>query len=147
MQWTQAEFTITDQWDRLDVDAVHRFLHDSYWAKGISKSIVEKALRNSVCFGLFDGAAQIGFARAVTDRATFAYLADVFVLPSHRGRGLAKWLVSCVLAHPELQGFRRWMLATVDAHGLYRKLGFTPLTNTDRYMEIHDPNVYLRGCP
>lgn len=126
---------------------VHRFLHDSYWAKGISKSIVEKALRNSVCFGLFDGAAQIGFARAVTDRATFAYLADVFVLPSHRGRGLAKWLVSCVLAHPELQGFRRWMLATVDAHGLYQKLGFTPPANTDHYMEIHDPDVYMRGRP
>ncbi len=144
MEWSHAQFTISDQFERMDIDTIHRFLHDSYWANGISKAIVEKALRNSLCFGLFDGAAQIGFARVVTDRATFAYLADVFVLPSHRGRGFARWLVSCVLAHPELQGFRRWILATVDAHGLYRKLGFTPLANPDRYMEIHDPQVYRR---
>ena len=119
-----------------------RFLTGSYWAKNIPRATLDKSLRNSLCFALLEGERQIGFARVVSDRATFAYLADVFVLPEFRGRGLATWLLTCVLAHPELQGLRRWVLATRDAHGLYRKLGFTPLKRPDIFMERHDPNVY-----
>ena len=95
-------------------------------------------------FSLLDDSKQIGFARVITDRATFAYLADVFILADYRGRGLARWLVECVIGHPELQGLRRWMLATLDAHGLYEKFGFTPLKRPQRYMELHDPEIYQR---
>lgn len=101
-------------------------------------------MANSLCFALLQGDRQVGFARLITDRATFAYLADVFVLPELRGQGLSKWLVGCVCEHPELQGLRRWMLATRDAHGLYERSGFTPLKNPGYFMEKHDPDVYLR---
>jgi GNAT superfamily N-acetyltransferase len=142
MEWTREEFTVSDDAARLDRKVIERFLTGSYWAKNIPSATLDKSLRNSLCFALLEGGRQIGFARVVSDRATFAYLADVFVLPEFRGRGLATWLLTCVLAHPELQGLRRWVLATRDAHGLYRKLGFTPLKRPDIFMERHDPNVY-----
>ena len=123
---------------RLDLDVIHRFLsEDAYWSPGVPRDVVERALANSLCFGLYapDGA-QAGFARAVTDRATFAYLADVFVLPAHRDRGLGVWLVETVLAHPDLQGLRRVELATVDAHGLYERFGFRPASYVERFMAL-----------
>lgn len=123
-----------------------QFLASSYWAKGIPAATVEKSLAHSLCFALLDGDRQVGFARVMSDRATFAYLADVFVLPGYRGRGLAKWLVECVLSHPDLQGLRRWMLATRDAHGLYERCGFTPLKQPEVFMERHNPNAYGAGA-
>ena len=142
MEWTRERFTVSDDAARLDHDIIERFLTESYWAKNIPRTTLDKSLRNSLCFALLEGERQIGFARVVSDRATIAYLADVFVLPEFRGRGLAKWLLTCVLEHPELQGLRRWILGTRDAHGLYAKLGFTPLKRPDTFMERHDPNVY-----
>jgi len=144
MEWKQGEFTITDSQDDLNIETIHSFLRETYWAKGIPISIVEKALKNSLCFGLFHNSRQIGFARAITDRAAIAYMADVFVLPAFRGRGLGKWLVSCVLAHPELQGLRRWILVTLDAHGVYEQNGFAALRKPESFMEIHDPDIYQR---
>jgi GNAT superfamily N-acetyltransferase len=142
MEWTRDGFTVSDDPARLDRDVIERFLTESYWAKNIPSTTLDRSLRNSLCFTLLEGERQIGFARVVSDRATFAYLMDVFVLPEFRRRGLAKWLVTCALGHPELQGLRRWMLGTRDAHGLYSKLGFTPLKRPDTFMERHDPNVY-----
>src|SRR3954454_9179705 len=143
MEWTRDVFTVSDDPSRLDRGVIERFLaQHSYWAKKIPSATLDKSLRNSLCFTLLEGERQIGFARVVSDRATLAYLADVFVLPEFRGRGLAKWLLTCVLEHPELQGLRRWVLGTRDAHGLYRKLGFTPLAKPDIFMERHEPNVY-----
>jgi GNAT superfamily N-acetyltransferase len=143
-EWQKGDFEITTAPERLEIDAVHDFLTRSYWASGIPRSTVEKSMRNSLCFGLFHGKAQVGFARVISDRATFAYLADVFVLPEYRGRGLAKWLMECIMAHPELQGLRRWLLVTRDAHGLYEKFGFKPLARPERLMEIHTPGIYAR---
>jgi GNAT superfamily N-acetyltransferase len=130
---------------RLDVDVIHGFLATSYWARGIPREIVERSIRGSLCFGLYDGERQMGFARVVSDYATFAYLADVFVLESHRGRGLAKWMMECVMAHPDLQGLRVWRLATRDAHDLYRRFGFGPPRRPENHMEILDMDVYTRG--
>jgi GNAT superfamily N-acetyltransferase len=127
---------------RLDVDAIHAYLTRSYWAAGIPRHLVEKSLAASLCFGLFDAERQIGLARVVTDRATFAYLCDVYVLEEYRGRGLGKWLMQAVVAHPDLQGLRRFVLLTRDAHGLYAQFGFTPLTTPERYMEIRRSGVY-----
>ena len=126
---------------RLDLADVHTFLTASYWARGIPFAVVRQSVRNSLCFGLYDGERQVGFARVVSDRATFAYLADVFVLESHRGRGLGKLLMAAVIAHPELQGLRRWMLATRDAHALYAQYGFTPLRAPESFMQLYDPDV------
>lgn len=128
---------------RFDVDLIHDFLRASYWARNISREIVEKCIRNSLCFGAFADGRQIGFARAITDRATFAYLADVFIIPEYRGRGISKLMLRAILDHPDLQGLRRILLATRDAHGLYAKFGFQPLTQTEYYMTIHNPNIYL----
>ena len=144
MEWKQGEFTITDNREDLDIETIHNFLRESYWAKGIPRLIVEKAVKNSLCLGLYHNSKQVGFGRAVSDQATFAYLADVFVVPAYRGRGLGKWLVSCVLAHPELQGLRRWLLATLDAHGLYEQNGFVALQKPEWFMEINDPSIYQR---
>lgn len=128
---------------RMDVDTIHRYLSgESYWAKGIPRDLVERAIENSLCFGAFEGGAQVGFARVVTDCATFAYLADVFVLPSHRGRGIAKRIMEAVMAHPSLQGLRRWHLLTRDAHALYAQFGFAPLEAPDRHMAIAVKNPY-----
>lgn len=121
---------------RLDVDLIHRFLsQDSYWAAGIPREVVERAIAHSLCFGAFDRGAQIGFARVITDYATFAYVADVFVLPSHRGRGISKAIMAAIRAHPELQRLRRWLLVTRDAHGLYEQFGFRSLAAPERHME------------
>ena len=136
MNWSKAEFTVSDRNENIDVTMVHGFLTTSYWARGIDKSTVERALANSLCLGVFHKEKQIGFGRAITDRSTFAYLADVFILEEYRGRSLGKWLVDCFLEHEELQGLRRWLLATLDAHGLYRQKGFVPLQEPQRFMEI-----------
>ena len=129
---------------RIDKELVFGFLAQSYWAKRIPREVFERAIANSLCFSLFEGEDQVGFARVATDRATFAYLADVFVLSAHRGRGLSKLLMEAIVAHPELQGLRRWVLVTRDAHGLYARYGFTPLAQVDGYMERWDPEIYQR---
>jgi GNAT superfamily N-acetyltransferase len=122
---------------------IHDFLTNSYWAKGISQQVVARSIEHALCFGIYDGvAAQVGFARVISDFATVAYLGDVFVLESHRGRGLSKWLMQCIVQHPALQNLRRWILLTRDAHRLYSQFGFTPLAAPERYMELHRPNVY-----
>jgi GNAT superfamily N-acetyltransferase len=127
---------------RLDVTAIHDFLSGTYWSPGIPRTVVERAIANSVCFGVFQDGRQVGLARVITDKATFAYLADVYILPEHRGKGLSRRLMEQVIQHPELQGLRRMLLATRDAHALYAKFGFKPLAKPDRIMEIHNPNVY-----
>ena len=125
---------------RIDRDLVHRFLHDeAYWAVGVPRDVVERCIDNSVCFGVYRGGEQVGFARVVTDRAAIAYLADVFVVAEHRGRGLGTWLVESVMSHPDLQGLRRFMLGTKDAYALYERFGFRPLAEPERMMEIASP--------
>ena len=138
----RGEFVVTTDRARFDLDMVHEFLATSYWAAGVPREVFLRSSENSLCFGVFENAKQVGFARAITDYATYAYLADVFILESHRGKGLSKFLMECIVAHPQLQGLRRWTLATRDAHGLYAKFGFTPLQTPDRFMELHDPAVY-----
>jgi GNAT superfamily N-acetyltransferase len=145
MEWTRDKLTVTTDRARFDRDVIQRFLGSSYWAENIPRSTVDKSIDSSLCFGLLEDNRQIGFARVVTDRATIAYLADVFVLPEHRGAGLGKWLIECVMSHPELQGLRRWVLATRDAHGLYRQFGFTPLKRPEIFMEIVNRDVYRAG--
>lgn len=135
---SQGSYSVSTDQSRLDLETVHGFLKDSYWAREVPKAVVERSVENSLCFGLYWGDEQVGFARVVTDRATFAYLADVFVVERHRGQGLGKWLMEVVLSHPELQGLRRWMLATADAHELYRRCGFTGLGKPDIFMEKKD---------
>ncbi|MFL5307276.1 MAG: GNAT family N-acetyltransferase [Polyangia bacterium] len=130
---------------RLDIDAIWGWLRESYWSPGVPRETVARAIRNSLPFGIFEAERQVGFARVVTDRATFAYLADVFIDPAARRRGLAVWLMEVISAHPDLQGLRRWMLATRDAHGLYAKFGFRPLARPELFMEIHRPDVYGAG--
>jgi GNAT superfamily N-acetyltransferase len=130
---------------RHDVAAIHRFLsEDSYWARGIPRDTVERALANSLCFSAWVGADYAGFARVVSDRATFAWLCDVFVLPEFRGRGIARALLAVIDADPGLQGLRRWMLATADAHALYAGVGYAVATQPERLMVRHDPEIYLR---
>ena len=145
MEWTRGEYAISTDPARLDRETIHRFLAQSYWAAGVPRAVVDRSIENSLAFGVYENETLVGFARVITDRATFAYLSDVFILESHRGRGLAGWLMEVVLAHPDLQNLRRWTLATRDAHGLYERFGFTPLAKPDRFMEIHDPDVYKRG--
>ena len=137
-----SDYEISTDPARLDVGAIHAFLTESYWSPGIPRATVERALANSLCFGVFWQGQQVGFARVVTDRTTFAYLCDVYVLDAHRGRGLAQELMTRVVEHPDLQGLRRIMLATRDAHGLYAKFGFKPLASPGVMMEVHNPNVY-----
>lgn len=127
---------------RLDVGAIHAFLSNAYWSPGIPLQTVERAIENSLFIGGYINGLQVAFARMVTDKATFAYLADVFVIPSHRGQGLSRRLVGTLLSHPELQGLRRMLLVTRDAHGLYAKFDFSPLAAPDRFMERHNPNAY-----
>lgn len=143
LAWTRGEYLITTDPERVDIAVVHGYLsRESYWAKNIPLDVVERSIDHSLCFSIHKGDSQIGFARVTTDRATVAYLGDVFVLPEHRGQGLSKWLMECIIGHPELQGLRRWMLATADAHGLYAQSGFTPIKNPDRWMERHFPDIY-----
>ncbi|HET6767357.1 MAG TPA: GNAT family N-acetyltransferase [Chitinophagaceae bacterium] len=142
MTVAKNQFTITTEKEKFDVDFIHSFLTRSYWAEGISKEVIERSIEGALSFGLFEDERQIGFARMITDKATFAYLADVFIIEEYRGCGLSKWLMEVIMSHPSLQGLRRIMLATKDAHGLYKKFGFTALNNVDRWMQIHDPNIY-----
>ncbi len=141
----QGPFLVSDDPSRLDLGVIHGFLRGAYWSEGVPLDVVRRAIDHSLCFGLFEHDRQVGFARAITDRATYAYLADVFVVPSHRGRGLARWLMECVMAHPHLQGLRRFSLVTRDAHALYRPFGFDPLAQPERYLERFVPEVYARS--
>jgi len=143
-EWRRGEYLITTDPARVDLAVVHAFLTASYWSKGIPLEIVQRSIEHSLNFSVYDGAHQVGFARVITDYATFAYLGDVFVLESHRGRGLSRWLMEVIVAHPELQGLRRWVLLTRDAHGLYEKVGFKPVAAPERYMELWVPDVYQR---
>jgi GNAT superfamily N-acetyltransferase len=136
------QYMVSTNSARFDVEMIHRFLTSCYWAEGIPRDIVQRSIENAVCFGVFDGDKQVGVARVITDRATFAYIGDLFILESHRGRGLSKLLMRAIMEHPELQGFRRWSLVTNDAHGLYQQFGFTPLASPQKYMEIVNPAVY-----
>jgi GNAT superfamily N-acetyltransferase len=141
MNWTKDIFTISDEPERLQLEVIVEYLARAYWSNQRPRAVIEKSLKHSLCFGVYENQTQIGFARVVTDHATFAYLADVFILESHQGHGLGKWLVQTVLEHPDLQGLRRWILATRDAHGLYAQFGFTALENPDRYMTKFDPTA------
>ena len=142
---TRDGFTVSDDPTRLDLGAVHAFLTRSYWAKGIPRDTVERAVAGSLCFGLYDASGeQVGYARVITDRATFAYLCDVYVLEAYRGHGLGVWLTACVLDHPDLQGLRRFLLTTQDAHGVYEKVGFVRAPFPERFMVIDRPTLYQR---
>jgi GNAT superfamily N-acetyltransferase len=152
VEYRRDGFEISTDPRHLDIDVIFNFLaHDSYWAKNIPLEIVQKSIRNSLCFGVYadssetDHRVQVGFARVMTDCATFAYLADVFILPEFRGRGLGKWLVECILAHPDLQHLRSFMLATSDAHGLYAGFGFKPLAQPEKFMQKRVENPYGPG--
>lgn len=140
----QTEYTISTDRTRLDLHLIYEFLTNCYWAEGIPREVVQRSIENSLCFGVFDGEQQVGFARVVTDRATYAYIGDVFIVESHRGRGLAKRLMQTIMQHPQLQGLRRWSLVTRDAHPLYEQFGFTPLSHPERYMERVNGKVYKR---
>jgi N-acetylglutamate synthase-like GNAT family acetyltransferase len=142
MDFIRDGFTISTEKEKLDIDVIHSFLSRTYWAEGISKEIIRRSIEGSLCFGVFENDNQVGFARMITDNATFAYLADVFIIEEYRGRGLSKWLMEIMMSHPDLQGLRRMVLATRDAHELYKKFGFTLLNNVDRWMHIHHPDIY-----
>lgn len=136
------DYAISTDKQRFDVESIHAFLSTSYWSPGIPLATVVRGIENSLCFGVFHKAEQIGFARVITDQATFAYLADVYILENHRGQGLSKWLMETIKGHEALQGLRRFMLGTLDAHGLYRQFGFKELANPARMMEILNQKVY-----
>lgn len=142
----RGEYVVSDDRSLLDTAAIHAFLSaQSYWAAGISKRRLETALDNSIPFGLFQGGRQIGFARAITDRATFAYLADVYITETHRGLGLSSLLLEAVLGHPDVQHLRRWLLGTKDAHHVYSRFGFVALEEPQRWMEFSDPDAYAKS--
>ena len=141
-EWRQGEYLISTEKSRLDIDVIHRFLSRSYWAQGIPREVVEQSIEHSLPFGVYKGEQQVGFAGVITDYATFAYVGDVFVLEKYRGLGLSKWVMQVIVEHPTLQGLRRWMLLTGDAHGLYRKVGFTVPASPERYMERVFLDVY-----
>jgi GNAT superfamily N-acetyltransferase len=144
MEWLKDDFSISDDKTQIDVAYVHRFLTKSYWAEDMPVDVVQQSINGSLCFATFYKKQQVGFARVITDEATFAYLCDVFIDEDFRGKGLSKWLMEVILAYPTLQSLRRFMLATKDAHGLYQQHGFIPLTFTDKWMHIHNPNAYKK---
>jgi GNAT superfamily N-acetyltransferase len=130
-------YKISADQNLLNLDVIHNYLsNESYWSKGITKEKAQRSIENSMCFGVYKDGKQVGLARVVTDKAIFAYLCDVFILDEYRGNGLSKWLLQTILAHPDLQGLKRWTLATLDAHGLYKQFGFAPLSNPDRWMDL-----------
>jgi len=141
-QWRRDEFVISTDRAKLDIDLVHAYLASSYWASGMPRSTLERAVENSLTFGIYRDDEQVGFARVIADLATYAYLSDVFVVDAFRGRGLSKWLMECILAHPDLQGLRRFALFTRDAQGLYERYGFGPARGKSTYLERWEPNVY-----
>ena len=141
---TLGTYTLSDDLARLDLDALHAYLREAYWSRGLPREVLERAVAGSLCVGVYEaGGAQVGFARFVTDYATFCYVCDVYVLEAHRGRGLARAMLAMALEHPQLQGLRRWMLVTRDAHPLYAACGFTPLAHAERHMEKSRPDFYL----
>jgi len=146
-EYRKGQFLISTDRKRLDLDVIHEFLTECYWAKGIPREIVARSIENSLCFGVYEEHQQIGFARVISDFATYAYIGDVFVIESHREQGIGNWLMKCVMEHPSLQNLRRWSLVTRDAHGLYAQFGFTPLQSPERHMELLDADVYKRGLP
>ena len=141
----QREFSISTDKQRLDRALIHRFLKSCYWAKGIPRETVERSIENSLCFGIYRGDEQVGFARVISDFATYAYIGDVFVIEIFRGRGLGKLLMKSIMEHPDMQGLRRWSLVTRDAHSLYAQFGFQPVKSPERHMEIFDGHVYRRN--
>ena len=163
IEFKRGEFLISTDPARMDLEVIHGFLTNCYWAKGIPREIVARSIEHSLCFGIYHdvagkspllatparsgapdsvGAPQVGFARVISDFATVAYLGDVFVLDAYRGRGRGKWMMECIMRHPSLQGLRRWILLTRDAHGLYSQFGFTPVKAPERYMELHQAGIY-----
>lgn len=143
-QFSKNGYIISTDQQLLQFDVIHAFLSTSYWSPEIPMDIIKRAAQNSMAFGVYkESGEQVGYARVVSDYATFAYLADVFVLESERGKGLSKWLMECIMSLPELQNLRRWSLATLDAHGLYAQFGFTPLDKPDVMMQIARPNIYV----
>ena len=142
-EWQHGKFTVSTDRSRLQIDVIHKYLsEESYWAKERTLEQTETAIKNSLPFGVYKGENLIGFARIVTDYATFAYLGDVFVLPKFQSAGIGKFLMKTILEHPDLQNFRRWILATKDAHGLYEQFGFSALKHPSRWMEKAAPNAY-----
>jgi GNAT superfamily N-acetyltransferase len=139
---TFGDYLISTDPARLDVESIHAFLTRVYWSEGISRDLVERASRGALCFGIYHLTGQVGYARIITDAATFAYLSDVYVLEEHRGRGLSKALMRCIMDHPSLQGLRRFVLVTKDAHKLYEPFGFQPVASPESYMEILRPDLY-----
>lgn len=142
MDWIKNEYLVTTDKSKINVEIVHQFLSQSYWAENIPIKTVQKSIDNSMCYSVLHQNTFIGFARVISDFATFAYLADVFIIPEQRGRGVSRWLMEVIMNHPELQGLRRFTLATRDAHGLYARFGFTPFDRPDRWMQKHNPTVY-----
>ncbi len=140
-----GHYEISTDRSRLDVALIHDFLRSTYWAQGIPRAVVERSIQHSLCFGAFLGGRQVGFGRVISDFASIAYVADVFVVPEHRGRGISKLLMRAIIEHPDLQGLRRILLATRDAHGLYAQFGFEPLTHPEHFMTLHKPDVYRDG--
>lgn len=145
MEWKKENYSISTNKKKIDVDYVYQFLKQSYWAENIPLKIVRKAIQNSICFGLYHQNKQVGFARVITDKSTFAYLADVFIDPAYRGKGLSKWMMEIIVNYRHLKGLRRFMLATKDAHGLYEQFGFSLMPDTGRWMHIHDPDLYRKS--
>ena len=145
-EWHRGEYRISTRRDELDLPVIHDFLSHVYWAEGIPLETVLRSIEHSLPFGVYRGAEQVGFARVISDRATFAYIGDVFILPAHRGKGLGHWLAETIVAHPELQRLRRWSLATRDAHAIYAAVGFTSLKTPERWMERHFPDMYTRDA-
>ncbi len=145
IELTRGEYVVSTDRSRIDIAAVHAFLSGSYWSPGIPEDVVRRGIAGAICFGLYHGREQVGFARVITDRATYAYLADVYVLEAHRGRGLGKWMMEVIMSHPSLQGLRRFSLSTRDAHSLYSQFGFELVANPERQMEIMRRDIYLRS--
>lgn len=144
-EYRKDGFLLSTDRGLLDLDLIHRYLTECYWAKGIPREIVARSLQNSLCFGIYELKRQIGFGRVISDFATYAYIGDVFVLDPFRNRGLGKWMMECIMQDARLQGLRRWSLLTRDAHGLCKQFGFTPLEAPGRYMELHNPEVYAQA--
>ena len=147
LEETRGDYSVSTDTSRMDLDVIHGYLRRAYWCEGIPRETVERSMQHSLCFALFERERQIGFARVVTDYATFAYVCDVFVLESHRGKGLATWLMQCVMSHPDLQGLRRWCLTTRDAHTLYERVGFERTKIPERYMDGVTPDIYKSHTP
>ena len=147
-EFEHNQFIISTDPEKLDLEIIHEMLSRTYWARGISREVVERSIQGALCYGIYDHSQNpvygrlVGFGRVITDYATFAYLSDLFVIESHRGLGLSKWMVECIQKHPQLQNLRRWLLVTADAHGLYQQFGFKPLHKPEMYMEITKENPY-----